>query len=810
MAFQFTYPGVYVEERKSGVTTITGVSTSVALLVGMADRGPSGVPTPVRTITQFETLFGDNTAYGEMVHQVRQFFLNGGTNAIIMRVVDAAALASAITLRSEGHVSVLDVSARDIGEAGDTIRVEADYNTSSPEMTFNLTAYRRIVDDRGRVTQQALESFRNLTMDPAGGRFAPNVVNVESALIRLGVNAGINLTTLNGNGFSRSGLLVPAADDAAAFNTLSALVTATSNRIAISVDGDPIAEVVLPATAANLAGLLAEWQAAIRNRLASEGQGANRVNVTVEAGPGGRRQLQVTSNGGKSVEIFRTAQNDAASPLQLGVAQGGIEIGRFSRARPAPNGFVTRINQATTSSFANNSNLARINAFADANKASITDLEIDDASVATAGGPLTVGGIAFTAGTRMAEGTLSAAGEGSFLNVAESLDTLRTHIENIAGASWTVRRDGLRLALYPKFGDSDVDMTAVVHTSNPAAPGTQLDIGAAGQIAEAARAANVAAYSLGGNVLGYQLAPVGGNNGGVPAPSDYANAYPIVDKNVDIFNLMMLPRGAGQTDAQRVLLWGAASAFARDRWALLIVDPPSEAAWRTVDEAAAGIAALRTGVATSYAAIYWSRVRVVDDTGIVIVDPAGTVAGVMARTDTRRGVWKAPAGLEASMINVRGLEHTVSDRENGVTNPLAINTLRVFATGAVVWGSRTMAGFDNSGEDDYKYVPVRRLALMIEESLYRGLRFAVFEPNDYRLWGQIRLAAGAFMQNLFRQGAFQGAKASEAYQVICDETTTTQNDINLGVVNVVVKFAPLKPAEFVTIIVTQLAGQVQT
>jgi uncharacterized protein len=215
-------------------------------------------------------------------------------------------------------------------------------------------------------------------------------------------------------------------------------------------------------------------------------------------------------------------------------------------------------------------------------------------------------------------------------------------------------------------------------------------------------------------------------------------------------------------------------------------------------------------VATSYAAIYWSRVRVVDDTGIVIVDPAGTVAGVMARTDTRRGVWKAPAGLEASMINVRGLEHTVSDRENGVTNPLAINTLRVFATGAVVWGSRTMAGFDNSGEDDYKYVPVRRLALMIEESLYRGLRFAVFEPNDYRLWGQIRLAAGAFMQNLFRQGAFQGAKASEAYQVICDETTTTQNDINLGVVNVVVKFAPLKPAEFVTIIVTQLAGQVQT
>jgi phage tail sheath protein FI len=225
---------------------------------------------------------------------------------------------------------------------------------------------------------------------------------------------------------------------------------------------------------------------------------------------------------------------------------------------------------------------------------------------------------------------------------------------------------------------------------------------------------------------------------------------------------------------------------------------------------AAGIIAVRMGMSTTYAALYWPRLKVAGDSGVVDIDPAGTVAGVMARTDTRRGVWKAPAGLEATMIGVRGLEYRVSDRENGVTNPIAANTLRVFATGAVVWGARTMAGFDNSGEDDYKYVPVRRLALMIEESLYRGLKFAVFEPNDYRLWGQIRLAAGAFMHNLFRQGAFQGAKASEAYQVLCDETTTTQNDINLGVVNVVVKFAPLKPAEFVAIVVTQLAGQVQT
>jgi phage tail sheath protein FI len=136
--------------------------------------------------------------------------------------------------------------------------------------------------------------------------------------------------------------------------------------------------------------------------------------------------------------------------------------------------------------------------------------------------------------------------------------------------------------------------------------------------------------------------------------------------------------------------------------------------------------------------------------------------------------------------------------------------VRQFPNGIVVWGSRTVAGFDNSGENDYKYVPVRRTALFIEESLYRGLQWAVFEPNDEPLWAELSLAAGAFMNNLFRRGAFQGATAREAYFVKCDAETTTQNDINLGIVNVVIGFAPLKPAEFVVITLRQLAGQVQT
>ena len=104
----------------------------------------------------------------------------------------------------------------------------------------------------------------------------------------------------------------------------------------------------------------------------------------------------------------------------------------------------------------------------------------------------------------------------------------------------------------------------------------------------------------------------------------------------------------------------------------------------------------------------------------------------------------------------------------------------------------------------------RRTALFLEESLYRGLQFAVFEPNDEPLWAQIRLNVGAFMQNLFRQGAFQGRSPREAYLVKCDSETTIQNDIDRGIVNIVVGFAPLKPAEFVIIKIQQLAGQIET
>ena len=276
----------------------------------------------------------------------------------------------------------------------------------------------------------------------------------------------------------------------------------------------------------------------------------------------------------------------------------------------------------------------------------------------------------------------------------------------------------------------------------------------------------------------------------------------------DLFNLLCLPpyKADGNVDASLV---GDAAAYCEKRRAVLLVDPPSS--WTTKDTAKAGVATV--GTTSKNAALFFPRVREFNplhDNQLEDFAPCGAVAGIFARTDSQRGVWKAPAGQDATLVGVPQLSVSLNDAENGELNPLGINCLRAFpAAGRVVWGARTLQGDDRLASE-WKYIPVRRTALFIEESLYRGTQWAVFEPNDEPLWAQIRLNLGAFMQGLFRQGAFQGQTPRDAYFVKCDKETTTQADINLGIVNILVGFAPLKPAEFVVLKLQQMAGQIAT
>jgi phage tail sheath protein FI len=275
----------------------------------------------------------------------------------------------------------------------------------------------------------------------------------------------------------------------------------------------------------------------------------------------------------------------------------------------------------------------------------------------------------------------------------------------------------------------------------------------------------------------------------------------------DLFNILCLPPPDPSGDIGDTVLTAAATLCERER-AMLIIDPPSSA--RTVTGAITAFAGITT--VSKNAAAYFPRLRQQNplrDNQMEEFVPCGAVAGVMSRTDATRGVWKAPAGLDATLAGVPDLSVQLTDAENGQLNPLGINCLRAMpAVGRVVWGARTRQGDDRQASE-WKYIPVRRTALYIEESLYRGTQWVVFEPNDEPLWAQIRLNVGAFMQNMFRQGAFQGRSPKEAYFVKCDKETTTQNDINLGIVNILVGFAPLKPAEFVVIKLQQMAGQIE-
>jgi len=288
--------------------------------------------------------------------------------------------------------------------------------------------------------------------------------------------------------------------------------------------------------------------------------------------------------------------------------------------------------------------------------------------------------------------------------------------------------------------------------------------------------------------------------------------------NTDLFNLLCIPPyvrpvdneglddyGTKKVDTEMKATYVKALDYCTKRRAMLLVDPLDT--W--VESSDVDVADLSLSP-DKHAALFFPRIIARDpmlDNRLEPFAPSGAMAGIFSRTDASRGVWKAPAGIEASINGAAGLSYKLTDDENGVLNPLGVNCLRSFPViGRVLWGSRTMAGADRLASE-WKYIPVRRLAMFIEETLYRGTHWVVFEPNDEPLWAQIRLSLGAFMQNLFRQGAFQGSSPADAYFVKCDKETTTQNDIDRGIVNIVVGFAPLKPAEFVIIKLQQIAAQ---
>jgi phage tail sheath protein FI len=229
---------------------------------------------------------------------------------------------------------------------------------------------------------------------------------------------------------------------------------------------------------------------------------------------------------------------------------------------------------------------------------------------------------------------------------------------------------------------------------------------------------------------------------------------------------------------------------------------------RTIAQAAGFVATLPDRSTGDFGAIYYPWIWSTDPIGRgrnpkILLPPSGFVAGISARIDNSRGVFKAPAGIEAGVGGAISVATSVSDVEQDLLNPVSVNAIRsVPGSGYVVWGARTF-GSDAS----WRYVPVRRMAIFLRVSIYYGIQWAVFEPNDEPLWAELRLNIRSFMLTQFRAGAFQGGTPDDAFFVKCDSSTTTQQDIDNGVVNILVGFAPLKPAEFVVLRLSQKVNQ---
>ena len=802
---QVSYPGVYVQEKASGVKTITGVATSVAAFFGRATKGYLNRPVRCLSVSDFVRAFGSPHPQSDLAASVAQFYANGGTDCYVVRLASSTARRAEVTLRNWGGTAVLRARAKVEGLWGNGVRLLVDYNTPNPGETLNL---RVIQEEGGR--EVASETFTNLSMDPASARFATTFVTQGSQLIDLELAAGFNPNTGSFSGFSE-GRAALGDNDAAVRTTINNLINPASgarrHSFEISVDGSAYTLVNLstmtavPATAALIATELGTRINAALGGLVPARQVT--AAITQVAAAANQHFLRMTANTAGAdngvVRIRRAAANDIAAALMLGADGGGVELSKRSDFRPAPTGTVLRFEDGT-------GDVTRLNTLAGLDQDQITGITIgSEPPIALNAAPnniqTTAGGDSF-----FRDGKPGTSANNHLDGVREKLQIIAQAITNAPGTRFRAEVHGHQLVVLAKDGTVNEQPGAIAFSG----PGVAA-INPAWQ-------RNTRQYALG--IAGTSTFSTGGqdgDDGGAPGFADYVGdpvlktGFHALD-TVDLFNLMVLPADGEITDTVRRQLWGPASIYCQSRRAFLLVDAPDS--WTdtqgrpAIVQNTSDVNDLRATVVKDHSAVFYPDLRFNDRGTVRSIGPTGAIAGLCARTDAARGVWKAPAGQEADIRGIVGLDVKLTDLENGVLNKLGVNCLRTFPSGFVSWGARTLDGSDDLGSE-WKYIPIRRLALFIEESLYRGTQWVVFEPNDEPLWANVRLNVGVFMHQLFRQGAFQGSTPDQAYYVKCDGETTTQADRNLGIVNIEVGFAPLKPAEFVVITIQQIAGDLQ-
>lgn len=806
---EYLSPGVYVEEIPSGNRPIEGVSTSVAGMVGMTQRGPVGAPVLVTSFGAFTRQFGaylDHRVYtlsrDALPYAVEGFFANGGTKTYIVRVVGPAARFAEATLfgitRTDPATTAL---AANVAAGLTEITVDNPDNIAAEDvlMLIDDTRTERVtVAETSAPNPVGIRLNRELEAAHSAGDPVTVITITEDAARNVvsSMNAGATVVALaNPNGLSANTWLRIRDTGNPTRTEFVQITTANAADIIPPLRYDHpfhTTEVHVVSFADGAATLLTNAQTAGDTLLALDDPtvAALQADALVRIGtaPG---ELHVVAAVYATVTVSALAETHLAGTPVVKVVEVmtvyARHQGRWANTLRVRTRRAIPLETTTVSAAAAGSDLLQLETTVGMAAGSVFDV------TTTAG---TDRYIAATVNTTTNEVTLTqelvhAVAPGNDVE-AVAFDLIVEYLENDRVVNDEVIEAISLSSENPRFVETAVGRFDEA-TGVPEDEGESDLVRVARSAGADADAELAIALTLPVGDLNVQLADGDDDLAGVDAnayigqaaidPEDRTGIQSLA--NIDEISIIAAP---GQTgiDVQNALIVHAEQM----RYRFAVLDSREGDGLRDVQRH-------RSLYDTTRGAYYypWLQIsdRFVGRGAVLNIPPSGHIIGVYARTDTSRGVWKAPAN---EMIQgIRGLQVNLTRGEQDILNPRHINCQRNFQDnnrGIRVWGARTL-----SSDPEWRYINVRRLFLMVEKSIERGMQWAVFEPNDMNLWAAVRRSVNGFLNTLWRDGALEGAKPEEAFFVRADRTTMTQDDIDNGRLIVLVGIAPVKPAEFV-------------
>jgi phage tail sheath protein FI len=865
---EYLHPGVYVEEKSSGVRPIEGVGTSTAAFVGATAKGIPNKATFITTWRSFVTKFGDVTRDGPYLpYAVEQFFNNGGKRCYIVRALsDASArlATSNITSRETLARTTLNIEAKGKGAWGNSLSVLVEDGTTNPTREFKLVV---LYDG------ELVELFDDLSMDPNSENHVETAVNDASEYIQV-VDMKASTPIAYATAMSTAALTDPVVPALAGI--LQLILPDGTNVPALNLNTVP--DPKTPQAIVN--AINTAWgQYNLTASLVPASEGANAGKLRIRHNAAGFDQaFSIGANPGvaglngffrgSGASIGAIVLTTAPGPFNITAANNTLSFSRNGTAI----GSVTLTSGAAQSLDAVRSDLQ--NAFSSSTfngqfgaRLYGSRLMIHTTNTGAHNSNLQIGGnAAATFGlTEMNGDALTGAGvsglgssEAAFVRSNLGPFTLETganltfkvnHVTTGANVDVVVNFavgsiiGNLQQVTAEQLRDTINAATPTGHVTASVINGRVIVKQASRgpfytmQVQDGVMSPNIrigfdtqtqTGYSD-GNAASPYFRPnfhlVAGinepwtfSNGDDGSPVSNFDLIGTADKktgmhaldDVSDVNFIAIP---GATDPSVV---GSALGYCGTRQDCFFI--ADSRGMRTKDSPVIEPVHVQDDMRNkyspknSYGALYYPWLEIADRAGAGKnpkrhVPPSGFIAGLFARIDNSRGVWKAPAGTETGLIGPIGLEYSVTDAEQDILNPIGVNCIRQFPdSGIVVWGARTFAA---QSDPEYRYVPVRRYTLYLRQSIYRGTQWSVFEPNDRPLWEQLKANIDDFMMGEFRKGALAGATPDEAFSVKCDEELNPPSEVNAGRLNMEIAFAPLKPAEFVIIRISQKSQRPQ-